>query len=172
LKLTADRYLYATGAYDQNALFIDNDRPGVLSARAVGRLLMRYGIRPADRPVVLGDGPYARALAEALEKAGAQVTRIDGIQTKVVAAHGHSWVKAVEIEGGKKIKCDLVAVAALPAPASELPRQHGIPVEFRDGGFACSRNGKNSTTGRAFCVGDVTGFMGPEQAAADGASFE
>src|SRR5262249_8825489 len=88
LKLTADRYLYAPGAYDQNALFIDNDRPGVLSARAVGRLLVRYGIKPAEKPVVVGDGPYARALAEALEQVGAQVTRIDGIQTKVVAAHG------------------------------------------------------------------------------------
>jgi sarcosine oxidase subunit alpha len=164
LKLTADRYVYATGAYDQNALFVDNDRPGVLSARAVGRLLTRYGIKPAERPVVVGDGPYARALAEALEQAGAQVTRIDGITTKIVAAHGHSWVKAVEVEGKKKIKCDLVAVAALPAPASELPRQHGVPVEFRDGGFACVKNG--------WCVGDVTGFMGPEKAALDGAALE
>jgi sarcosine oxidase subunit alpha len=162
LKLTADRYLYATGAYDQNALFVDNDRPGVLSARAVGRLLVRFGIRPAERPVVVGDGPYARALAEALEKAGARVTRVDGIETKVIAAHGHSWVKALEVTGGKKIKCDLVAVAALPAPASELPRQHGVPVEFRDGGFACAQK---STNVRAFCCGDVTGFMGPEKAA-------
>ena len=68
---------------------------------------------------------------EALEKTGAQVTRVDGVETKVVAAHGHSWVKALELSNGKKIKCDLVAVAALPAPASELPRQHGIAVEYR-----------------------------------------
>jgi sarcosine oxidase subunit alpha len=159
LKLTADHYVYATGAYDQNALFRDNDRPGILSARAVGRLLVRYGIKPADQPLVVGDGPYARALAEALEKTGAQVTRIDGAQTKLVAAHGHSWVKAVEVTGGKKIKCDLVAIAALPSPASELPRQHGVPVEFRDGGFSCPKN-----FGNVECVGDVTGFMGPEMA--------
>jgi sarcosine oxidase subunit alpha len=185
LKLTADRYVYATGAYDQNALFVDNDRPGVMSARAVGRLLVRFGIRPAERPVVVGDGPYARALAEALEKAGAQVTRVDGIETKVVAAHGHSWVKALEVTGGKKIKCDLVAVAALPAPASELPRQHGVPVEFRDGGFACAQKSTASTLRaerdgapagagdvRVFCCGDVTGFLGPEKAAEMGTAFE
>src|SRR5439155_24134856 len=120
-----------------------NDRPGVLSARAVGRLLVRYGIRPAERPVVVGDGPYARTLAEALETVGARVTRIDGVKTKVVAAHGHSWVKALEVDDGRKIKSDLVAVAALPAPASELPRQHGVAVEFRDGGFACAKKSTN-----------------------------
>jgi sarcosine oxidase subunit alpha len=160
LKLTADEYVYATGAYDQNALFVDNDRPGILSARAVGRLLVRFGIKPAERPIVVGDGPYARALAEALEQAGAQVTRVDGVETQVVAAHGHSWVKALELSDGRKLKCDLVAVAALPAPASELPRQHGVPVEFRDGGFAAARE-----CGNVRCVGDVTGFMGPERAA-------
>src|SRR5258706_582998 len=50
LKLAARRTLYATGAYDQNALFVDNDRPGVLAARAVGRLLTRFGILPGVRP--------------------------------------------------------------------------------------------------------------------------
>ena len=49
-----------------------------------------------------------------------------------MAAHGHGWVRAVETTKRKKIKCDLVAVAALPAPASELPRQHGVPVAFTD----------------------------------------
>src|SRR5438270_390718 len=76
LKVTAERYVYATGSYDQNAIFVDNDRPGVLPARAVGRLLVRFGVRPAERPVVVGDGPYARALAEALFRAGAVVTRV------------------------------------------------------------------------------------------------
>ena len=34
-----------------------------------------------------------------------------------------------------------------------------LPVEFRDGGFACAKN-----FGDVECVGDVTGFMGPEKA--------
>ena len=51
-------------------VFTDNDRPGVLPARAVGRLLVRFGVKPAERPVVVGDGPYARALAEALARGG------------------------------------------------------------------------------------------------------
>jgi sarcosine oxidase, subunit alpha len=172
LKVSAERYVYATGAYDQNAVFTDNDRPGVLPARAVGRLLVRFGVRPAERPVVVGDGPYARALAEALAKAGAEVTRVDGRDEQVVAAHGHSWVRAIETTRRKKIRCDLVAVAALPAPASELPRQHGIHVAFADrrGGFYChvSEDGRSEVP-HVFACGDVTGFGGIDDAISAGA---
>jgi sarcosine oxidase subunit alpha len=176
-KITAERYVYATGAYDQNAIFRDNDRPGVLSARAVGRLLIRFGVLPSAAPLVVGAGPYAQALERALAGAGAKVTRIDGVQTRLIAAKGYSWVKSVEVldEGAKKpraIKCDLVAVAALPAPASELPREHGAAVELRPeaGGFACvvDAEGRTATPG-VFACGDVTGFLGCADAAAHGA---
>ena len=43
-----------TGAAAQNLLFVDNDRPGVLSGRAVGRLLACHGIRVGERPLVVG----------------------------------------------------------------------------------------------------------------------
>jgi sarcosine oxidase subunit alpha len=176
-KISADRWLYATGAYDQNALFTDNDRPGELAARAVGRLLCRFGILPSERPLVLGGGPYARALATALKDAGAEPTLVDGVEERVVAAHGHSWVKAVEVVGpGKKrprrVACDLVAVCALPAPASELPRQHGAAVELRPdaGGFACVADARGQTrVPGVFVAGDVAGFVGPERAAEAGA---
>jgi sarcosine oxidase, subunit alpha len=176
LKITAERYLYATGAYDQNAVFVDNDRPGVLPARAVGRLLVRFGVKPAERPLVVGDGPYARALAEALQQVCATVTRIDGKDEQIVAALGHGWVRAVEVQRAgdkktRKIKCDLVAVAALPAPASELPRQHGVPVALDEsaGGFACRATAEGLGAPDVFVCGDVRGFRGPELAAADGA---
>jgi sarcosine oxidase subunit alpha len=171
-KVTAARYVYATGAYDQNALFTDNDRPGVLPARAVGRLLVRFGVKPAERPVVVGDGPYARALAEALAATGAAVTRIDGHDEQIVAAYGHGWVRGVETTRRKKIKCDLVVVAALPAPASELPRQHGVAVAFEDkkGGFGCrvDEDGRTGVT-HVFACGDVTGFSGIDAAISAGA---
>jgi sarcosine oxidase subunit alpha len=177
LKLTAERYIHATGAYDQNALFGDNDRPGVLAARAVGRLLVRYGVLAGRRPVVVGGGPYARALADALANAGAEVVRVDGVEEEVVAAHGHSWVRALEVRGPaggrrRRIACDLVAVAALPAPASELARQHGAQVRFDEerGGFPCCVDGHGcAVPPRVFACGDLTGFVGPEEAAAQGA---
>jgi sarcosine oxidase subunit alpha len=176
-KITADRYIYATGAYDQNAIFRDNDRPGVLAARAVGRLLVRFGMVPSEKPLVIGAGPYAQALEKALAAAGAQPTRIDGIETRIIAAKGYSWVKAAEVQdaGAKKtrtIKCDLIAVAALPAPASELPREHGAKVALRAqaGGFACVVDGEGRTAvPNVLACGDVTGFLGCAEAAAHGA---
>lgn len=171
VKVTATRYVYATGAYDQNAIFVDNDRPGVLPARAVGRLLVRWGVLPGRKPLVVGDGPYARGLADALGRAGADVTRIDGIDERIVAAQGHSWVRAVVTSKKRTLKCDVVAVAARPAPASELPRQHGVPVAFDDarGGFACGVDDEGrSPVARVFACGDVAGFVGPEKAAAAG----
>jgi hypothetical protein len=70
------------------------------------------------------------------------------------------------------VKCDLIAVAALPAPASELPRQHGVEVRFAPacGGFACAVDAAGGTNVRSvLACGDVTGFVGPEAAAAHGA---
>ena len=139
--------------------------------------IIRDIFKPAERPVVLGGGPYAQALAEALTASGAVVTRIDGAASQVVAAHGHSWVKSVDVvdRGAKKsrrIKCDLLAVAALPAPASELPRQHGVAVELQPegGGFVCRTDGSGRTEVAAvFTCGDVNGFAGPERTANDGA---
>jgi thioredoxin reductase len=94
-----------------------------------------------------------------------------------VAAKGYGWVRGMEVReaGAKKtrtVACDLVAVAALPAPASELPREHGVPVELKPagGGFACvvDENGRSAVP-NVFCAGDVTGFLGPAEAAAHGA---
>jgi sarcosine oxidase subunit alpha len=170
IKLSAARYVYATGAYDQNALFVDNDRPGVCSARAAGRLLVRYRVRPGERPVVLGDGPYALELTSALAESGAEVTRLDGTRIKAVAAHGRGWVRALEVEESgrrRKIQCDLVAVAALPSPASELAREHGCEVRFvpEAGGFPCITDEAGATRRpEVFACGDVAGFVGPERA--------
>ena len=87
---------------------------------------------PAERPVVVGDGPYARALDRGAGRAGAEVTRIDGTTSRSSPPTATRWVRSVRDEpSARSIKCDLVAVAALPAPASELPRQHGVPVALR-----------------------------------------
>ncbi len=45
LRVRARRTLYATGGYDQNLPFADNDRPGVISARGCGRLAFHWGVR-------------------------------------------------------------------------------------------------------------------------------
>jgi sarcosine oxidase subunit alpha len=176
VKVRAERYLYATGAMDQNALFADNDRPGVIAARACGQLLVQYGVLAGRRPIVLGEGAYADALCAALRRAGAELTQIDGRRERVARAGGGAWVDGVDVIGPdgaqRRVPCDLVAVAATPAPASALPRLHGAEVAWRGGGFSVvtdpAREGATGAAG-VFAAGDVTGYLGPAAAAGHGA---
>jgi sarcosine oxidase subunit alpha len=179
---TAERYIHCTGAYDQNLLFVDNDRPGVLSARALGRLLVRDQVLAGRKPLLVGAGAYVDALAGALSAAGAEVERIDGRRHRLTEARGGSWLRSaltdgrptpwvtsVEIAGGKRLACDVVGVFAPPAPASELSRQHGAAVKLDAGGFAVIARDDGACADHVFVAGDVTGYIGPEAAAEAGA---
>lgn len=175
VRVRARRYLYATGGYDVNALFGDNDRPGICAGRAVGTLLLRHGVLPAERPLVLGSGAYAEALAAALAATGAPVERVDNRDERAVLARGTSWVSGLEVERAgrrRKIACDLVAVVEPPAPASELPRMHGAAVAMSPGGggFAAiaDAHGQTGVDG-VYAAGDVCGYAGVAAALARGA---
>jgi sarcosine oxidase subunit alpha len=171
-RVKARAWIWATGGYPVNLPFADNDRPGVIAARAVGRLLIDHGILGGDKvcvvevPEVADD---AAVLAQALAAAGADVVRVPLAQT--LGARGRSWVTAVDTANGR-VDCDLVAVAAIPSPASEGPRQQGCKVTLDParGGFrvVVDGDGRTSTAGVWAC-GDVTGYVGPARAAAEGA---
>jgi sarcosine oxidase subunit alpha len=199
-RIAARRFLYATGAYDQNLAFADNDRPGVLSARACGRLAFQYGVRPVplgQRVVVVAAtmATGAAELAAALGAAGVEVELVEvagdldgAVATDdrggrggawVVGARGSQAVRGLEIAGGppegatRVVPADLVAVAALPAPASELPRQHGAaaPLDPARGGFAVLVDtGFRTRAAQVYACGDVTGFAGWQAAGRAGES--
>lgn len=171
-RVYARAWLWATGGYAVNLPFPDNDRPGVIAARAVGRLLVDHGILGGDKvclievPEVAAD---AAALAAALTAAGAEVARVP--VRDVTAVRGRGWASSVDA-ARTKIDCDLVAVAAIPSPASEGARQQGCRVVLDPpaGGFriVVDEDGRTSTPGVWAC-GDVCGYMGPAAAAAEGA---
>jgi sarcosine oxidase, subunit alpha len=170
-RVHARSWIWATGGYPVNLPFQENDRPGVIAARAVGRLLVEHGILAGDK-VCIVEVPQladeAAALASALAKAGADVVR-----TPLHDAHsarGRSWVTGVDTANGR-VDCDLVAVAAIPAPASEGARQQGCKVMLDPvaGGFKITVDAEGRTSApNVWACGDVTGYMGPVRSASEG----
>jgi sarcosine oxidase, subunit alpha len=172
VRIHARAWIWATGGYVVNLPFPDNDRPGVIAARAVGRLLVEHGILAGDKiaivevPEVAHD---AEALANALHAAGAEVARVALADT--LGARGRSWVTGLDTKQGR-VDCDLVAVAAIPSPASEGARQHGCKVQLDPGagGFrVIVDDSGRTTTANVWACGDVTGYKGPRGSAEDGA---
>ena len=164
LRVRARRFLYATGAYDQNLPLPDNDRPGVIAARALGQLAFLWGIAPAPgRRVILVAGPGPKLVF--LDRLAA------GLGARGVAV---VWAEANalgQVRPKIDLRADVIAVGPLPAPASELARQHGGAVVFDParGGFCAVRSDQGIAAAGVFVAGDVAGYAGPEAAAADGA---
>lgn len=52
-KMRAQAIVVASGAYEQPAVFRNNDLPGVMLASAAQRLIYRYAVKPMQRVVVL-----------------------------------------------------------------------------------------------------------------------
>jgi sarcosine oxidase subunit alpha len=172
LAVRARQWIWATGGYATNLLFADNDRPGVMAARAVGRLLVQHGVIAGDRICVV-EGPgmkeYVGVLVAALAAAGVEATAVDG--DAVERARGRGWVTSIELTGRQRIDCDVVAVAALPSPASDGPRQQGCAVRLDParGGFTVQVDeGGHTTADHVWACGDVCGYTGPSRAAAHG----
>jgi sarcosine oxidase subunit alpha len=171
-RVYAKAWIWATGGYAINLPFVDNDRPGVIAARAVGRLLVDHGILAGDRICIVEVPELAEdmtALATALHQAGAEITRV--ALPDVTATRGRGWVSQLDTVRGK-IECDVVAVAGIPAPASEGARQQGCRVVLDPiaGGFriVVDDNGLTNVP-NVWACGDVTGYLGPAAAAAEGA---
>jgi sarcosine oxidase subunit alpha len=65
----------ATGRHEYPLVFPNNDRPGVMLSAAVQHLL-RQGVRPGERAVVVTAGSEGYALAAELSKAGTRVSAV------------------------------------------------------------------------------------------------
>jgi len=172
IRVHARAWIWATGGYAVNLPFPDNDRPGVIAARALGRLLCDHGIVAGDKVCLVEQPQLAEevdVLARALGGAGADVLRVP--LADMLGTRGRGWVSGVETAHGR-YDCEVVGVAAIPSPASEGPRQQGCKVTLDPdaGGFRVivDRDGRTTAPGVWAC-GDVTGFMGPVRGATHGA---
>ena len=120
--------ILALGVHVPTITIPGNDLPGVLAARGLLQLLARTGRRTTRPIVVIGDGPDAKAHAEAL---GATLVA----PADVVRIAGRRHVKAVVTRSGR-LPCRLVALSPALAPASELAAQAGAALRWTGSGFA------------------------------------
>lgn len=156
-RITARAHVVATGAHDYTPLFEGNDLPGVISARAAGRLL-REGVLVGDEIVIDGDGPFARAFAVAARAEGATVEVLG--ERRVTSTRGMSRVRSVVVEGpsGKShLDCDAVVFDGPGAPSFELAVQAGAAVSHRDEGYFVTTDESSRCAPELFAIGELTG---------------
>ncbi len=184
LALEPERLVVATGAYSPLPLFENNDLPGVLTPRALDRLVCGHGVLPAEPALVAGDGEEALGLAAALVERG---VRLAGLLTdrpeaelpaalrdprvprvaghRILRARGGRWVERVELApAGKEspdlvLDCGLVAAEAPAAPAYELAHHAGCRVVFRSAqGHTLHVDDEGRTShGQIFAAGHCSG---------------
>jgi sarcosine oxidase subunit alpha len=138
-KIRAGAVVLAPGATDRHLVFANNDKPGIMTARGVERLIACHAVAPGEHAVVVTchDGGYHTALL--LHGAGTHVqaivdSRLAGSPGQfeqqirqlgipiyhhqtIHAAHGMQsveWIEIGDVSGQRRtrsISCDLVVIA-------------------------------------------------------------
>jgi NADPH-dependent 2,4-dienoyl-CoA reductase/sulfur reductase-like enzyme len=118
LEVTARSSVLATGAYERGLVFEGNDRPGVMLSSALRRLVLEEGVLAHSTAVLAGtDGGINETAAE-LRAAGVTVAAV--LDREPLAVVGSRHVRAVRLEGGASIRCDVVGISGGWQAADEL----------------------------------------------------
>lgn len=141
LKMRASSVVVASGAFEQPAVFHNNDLPGIMLASAAQRLAYRYGVKPMDKAVVLtanADGYRAALDLLALGTAIAAVVDLRATpgkaeplahllrQSGVEVLSGHCIVEARPDANGL---CAGARIAALRADGTPAAQTRDIPCD-------------------------------------------
>ncbi|HVX11533.1 MAG TPA: FAD-dependent oxidoreductase [Pirellulales bacterium] len=134
VKLRARAVVFATGVYEQPALFRNNDLPGVMLASAAQRLMHLYAVKPFDRPIVLAANTEGYRAALDMRQHGIAVRMLvdlrptgepTGLGRRVAEAgipisSGHAVYEANQ--GGEATGIDGVTVCPLGADGQPIVR--------------------------------------------------
>jgi len=161
VKMRAVAVVLGTGAYEQPAVFRNNDLPGVMLGSAAQRLIARYAVLPGERAVILSGNDDAYRLAQDVMAAGMAVSAIVELRRDTdagsavgapVKAH-HAVVEALADRAGRlrgvvvaalrpdatwdpaqtqEIACDTLLMSVGYAPALALAYQAGVKMRFDD----------------------------------------
>jgi NADPH-dependent 2,4-dienoyl-CoA reductase/sulfur reductase-like enzyme len=166
LVVRAPRVVLGSGTWAQPPLFPGNDLPGVHGARGLAVALAEHGVVPGQRAVVLGSGPEAEAVATRLRGGGMEVERVD----EVARARGGRRLAAVDLPGGRRVRCDVLAAATPRMPAAELAREAGAPLALdpATGAFRVVPGAAGAVAAGVFAAGEVCGPCSAADAALAG----
>ncbi|MGH3659298.1 MAG: hypothetical protein ACRDUA_21830, partial [Micromonosporaceae bacterium] len=131
VKARAKVLVVAPGLIERPYVVDGNDLPGVMLSTAVRRLINLYAVKPGQRAVVLTANPDGDAAVADLRRAGVNVVHVvDARQREDVhRVLGGRRVSAVELAGGRRIRCDLfVTATGWTAPTSLLNMAGDRPV--------------------------------------------
>lgn len=154
----AKTVIFATGLYEQPAVFRNNDLPGVMLTTGAQRLVHRYAVAPCDSAVVLAGNDEAYAAAIDLQAAGIRIAAIvdladphrRGDAATAVMARGvqvipNAYVEAAQGAGDRlsaisvrsndgaleqTLQCDGLFMSVGWAPAGGLLYQAGARLEY------------------------------------------
>jgi sarcosine oxidase subunit alpha len=162
VKVRAGKLIVAGGAFEQPAVFRNNDLPGVMLGSAAQRLIHRYAVRPFNRGVVLVANDAGVRVVRDLLAAGVEIAAVVDmrpatetgdwsdapmfrghcIQEAVAQPgnHGIAGVRVAPWDGNGNadpsraafIPCDGVAMSVGWAPAAALLYQAGTKMRFDD----------------------------------------
>ena len=88
------KLIVATGASEKTLAFPNNDLPGIYGAGAVQTLMNVYGVKPAEKVLMVGAGNIGVIVAYQLLQAGVEVVAIIEAAPKI----GAYWVHASKIQ--------------------------------------------------------------------------
>jgi sarcosine oxidase, subunit alpha len=131
IRARAGVLIVAAGLIERPFVFEGNDLPGVMLSSAAHRLINLYAVKPGARAVVFTANPEGDAATKDLERAGVEIAaRVDARNSeRLVRARGRRGLREVELDGGRRVQCDLLLVACgWTAPTSLLNMADSRPV--------------------------------------------
>jgi sarcosine oxidase subunit alpha len=129
----AENIVVATGTIEQPLVFPGNDLVGVMLPDGVRRLIEDWGIKPAERAVVVTADEAGRDAAILLREAGVEIAAVYDLRRErlreIVGRDRGGILRGVEIDG-RKLDCDLLVMSGGRQPAYSLLSQAGARVEY------------------------------------------
>ncbi len=113
-KMRAKSVVVASGAFEQPAVFRNNDLPGVMLASAAQRLMFRYAIRPMQRAVVLAANADGYQAALDLAAHGVEVSAVVDLRPAI----GSSEAEQALVTRGIRVLPGHCIAEAIPGPRS------------------------------------------------------